>query len=411
MAPKTQNQTGPDKAELDAVVAGHICLDITPAIGPGARTVAELFRPGKLIHVGAVTVSTGGTVSNTGLPLRRLGMNVQLMGKCGQDAFGRAILERIRAEAPGAEAGMQVVPGEHSSYTVVVAPPGIDRMFLHCPGANDTFSSRDVDLAAVRRARLFHFGYPPLMARTFADGGAELVRILQAARSAGATVSLDMALPDPASPAGKADWAAILAAALPFVDVFTPSVEELTFMFRRPTFDLLAQKAGQGEVVDHIDGDLLTGLGERCLQAGAAVVLVKCGKLGIYIRTAGRGRLESLGRARCGRIGNWTNRELFEPSYAVEKIISATGAGDCAIAGFLAAFLRGLDVDDALRYACAVGAQNLQAADSISGVQTWDQTASQVAARPPKNPVDICLDRWRYDDSADHYISPRDGSA
>jgi sugar/nucleoside kinase (ribokinase family) len=396
---------------LDAVVAGLVCLDITPDIPAGAKTIGELFRPGALIHVGGVTVSTGGPVSNTGFPLRRLGMNVKLMGKCGDDAFGRAIIELIKAEAPGAEAGMRIVPGENSSYTVVINPPGIDRIFLHCPGANDTFGAEDIDEQFVARARLFHFGYPPLMARTYANGGAELTAILRSARSAGATTSLDLAYPDPASPAGKADWASILAAALAHADLFTPSVEELTFMLRREKFDELAQRAGQGELLAHIDGDLLCDLGERCLEAGAAVVLIKCGYVGLYVRTAGRDRLAALGRAPCGDIDRWANRELLEPSYAVGRIVSATGAGDCAIAGFLAAFLHGLDVDDALRYACAVGAQNLRAADSISGVRTWEQTARQVGSRPAKNDVAIDLDGWRHDEAADHYVGPSDAQA
>ena len=395
---------------IDAVVAGHICLDITPAISSPARTSAELFRPGTLVQVGPPTVSTGGPVSNTGFPLRRLGMNVELMGKVGDDTFGRAIIECIRNEAPGAEAGMRVVAGEHSSYSVVVAPPNIDRIFLHCTGANDTFGAEDVDLNSVRRARLFHFGYPPLMARTYAAGGAELVKILRAARAAGATTSLDLAYPDPAGPAGKVDWAAILSAALGHVDIFTPSVEELTFMLRREAFERMSA-AADGDMLGAVDGELLGALGNRCLEAGAAIVMIKCGYLGIYCRTGGRGRLESMGRARCGEAAAWTNRELFEPSYEVERIVSACGAGDCAIAAFLAAFLRGLGPDDALRCACAVGAQNLAAADSISGVKTWEATMRQVASRPAKRQVGIPLDGWRWDEEARHYVGPRDGRA
>jgi hypothetical protein len=34
--------------QVDAVVAGHICLDVTPRMFTGGRTVAEVFRPGKL---------------------------------------------------------------------------------------------------------------------------------------------------------------------------------------------------------------------------------------------------------------------------------------------------------------------------------------------------------------------------
>jgi sugar/nucleoside kinase (ribokinase family) len=398
--------------QVDCVVAGHICLDITPQMPAGGTSVSEVFRPGKLINVGPATVFTGGTVSNTGLPLRRLGVNVHLMGKCGDDMIGRLLVDCLRREAPGAERGMQVVPGENTSYTVVINPPGIDRMFLHCPGANDTFAAADIDLSAVAKAGLFHFGYPPLLARMYADAGAELAGVFRNVRATGATTSLDMACPDPASPAGKADWSAILSATLPLVDIFTPSVEELTFMLRRRTFDhlVVAQAAGK-ELLGEIDGELLCELGEKCLELGAAIVLIKCGYLGLYVRTAGRGRLEHIGRAKPGKVAAWANRELLEPSYRVEHIVSTTGAGDCAIAGFLAAYLRGADLDDALRLACAVGAQNVTAADTVSGVRNWEQTVQQVAARPPRNDVTIPLPRWRYDSSAEHYVGPRDGKA
>jgi sugar/nucleoside kinase (ribokinase family) len=395
---------------LDAVVAGHICVDVTPTFLAGGTSVAEVFRPGALIQVGSATVSTGGPVSNTGFPLRRMGSTVQLMGKCGDDMFGQALLERIGSEAPGAEQGMQVTPGEETSYTVVVNPPGIDRIFLHCPGANDTFGADDIDVDTVGRSRLFHFGYPPLMARTYADGGAELEGIFRSARGTGATTSLDMAYPDPAGPAGQVDWPAILQRTLPHVDIFTPSVEELTLMIRRPVFDKLTAQAGGDEMLTLIDGGLLAELADECLACGAAIVLIKCGYLGLYVRTAGADRLADTGRAGPADLDDWANRELLEPSYRVEQIVSATGAGDCAIAAFLTGVLRGCSLADTLRCACCVGGQNLSAADSISGVRSWDQTLAQVGDRPEKIDVDIDLPGWRMDDDQQHLVGPRDRS-
>ena len=394
---------------IDVVVAGHLCLDISPEFLSGGKTVGEVFRPGSLLNVGAATVSTGGPVSNTGLPLIRLGLNVKLMGKCGDDAFGDLVLKTIRAKAPGCEAGMAVVAGEKTSYTVVLSPPGFDRMFLHCPGSNDTFGSEDVDLEVVAGARLFHFGYPPLMARTYADGGAELVKIFQGARRAGATTSLDLVFTDPASAAGKVDWAGVLAKALPYVDIFTPSIEELLFMLRREVFDDLAGRATGGDILPLIDGDLLSELGSQSLDAGAAVALIKCGYHGMYVRTAGADRLEKMGRAKPGDLNGWSCRELFTPAYVVEKVVSAAGAGDCAIAGFLTAFLRGCRLDEAMRVGAAVGAQNVTAVDTTSGVKTWEKTLADVRSRPPRRQVTIPLPQSRYDPGAEQYTGPGDG--
>ena len=68
------------------MVAGHICLDITPRISPSLKGgFAENFIPGKLINVEDMVLSTGGAVSNTGLAMAKLGADVMLSGKVGSD--------------------------------------------------------------------------------------------------------------------------------------------------------------------------------------------------------------------------------------------------------------------------------------------------------------------------------------
>jgi hypothetical protein len=56
--------------DIDAIVAGHVCLDIIPGFNPDHHyTRDEVFTPGKLGEVGKVAVCTGGPVSNTGIGL------------------------------------------------------------------------------------------------------------------------------------------------------------------------------------------------------------------------------------------------------------------------------------------------------------------------------------------------------
>ena len=373
--------------DIDAVAAGHICVDIFPSFGRVSGTsVAEILRPGKLLQVGPAATSTGGPVSNVGLALRRLGLRVSLMGKCGQDPFGQMLLDMLRREAPGAEAGMSVVPAEGTSYSIVLALPGLDRIFFHCPGCNDTFGQRDVDLDIVRRARVFHFGYPPLMRRMYSDGGRELAAVMHSARQAGAVTSLDLALPDPDSPAGRADWPAILSRALPHTDIFMPSLEELLFMLRRDRFDELAGGAG---ILDAFTADDLRDLAAQGIQMGAQVVVIKCGHVGAFLRTA-----PAVGRAApvLARPAEWEDIEILEPTCRVEHIASTAGSGDSSIAGFLAAMLRGEAPSRCMAALTVVGAQNLSALDAVSGVRSWDQTLAQIEAGPRKNPVPERLD-------------------
>ena len=80
------------------IAAGHICLDITPVFpaGKAMRKVSEMLIPGKLVEMDAASVHTGGSVANTGLALKLLGGNVQLMGKIGRDSFGTMVQEILK---------------------------------------------------------------------------------------------------------------------------------------------------------------------------------------------------------------------------------------------------------------------------------------------------------------------------
>lgn len=79
------------------VVAGHICLDITPVfLSEKAQPLQEVLIPGKLVQMRDVNISTGGAVANTGLALRVLGADVRLMGKIGNENSEGLFLEDFK---------------------------------------------------------------------------------------------------------------------------------------------------------------------------------------------------------------------------------------------------------------------------------------------------------------------------
>jgi sugar/nucleoside kinase (ribokinase family) len=397
----------PESGKTDVVVAGHICLDVIPEFPPGlGDDLGRILAPGKLINVGNASASTGGPISNTGLALQRLGQKVVVMGKIGDDFFGKAIRDRL--EACGVHKGMSVVPGEGSSYTIVIAPPGIDRVFLHNPGTNDTFGYDDVNFDVVREGRLFHLGYPPLMKRLYENDGEQLVRIFRSVKELGVTTSLDMSLPDPSSPSGRIDWDSILREVLPYVDIFVPSAEETMFMLNKEKFFARKEKAGSRDVLDFFDFSDFSELAERLLSYGAKIVTQKSGYLGFYVRTAGPDVLEGIGIAKPSDLHNWSNRELFEPSFVVEHVASATGSGDSAIAGFLAAYLNGESIESSVKYACAVGAQNVQVLDSLSGIHSWEETTRQLQTPQKKRTLRFHVEGWQFDDVGQVWHGPAD---
>ena len=377
-------------------VGGHICLDIIPAFQPHpARSFGELLVPGKLLNVGAAVLGTGGAVSNTGLALHRLGMSVRLLGKVGDDALGGTILSILRrhAASPAEEErlldGMIVDPSVATSYTVVLNPPGIDRCFLHCPGANDAFRPSDVTPDRLGDAGLFHFGYPPLMKALYEDGGEGLATMFATLRSRGITTSLDMALPDPASPSGQVDWMSFLAKVLPQVDMFVPSLDELVYMLERDRFAPMTEASLRGVPLGGLGAEGVRALAEKALSLGTAVTMVKLGTLGAYLRvTSDEARLRACGRGGPAEPAAWRGAELHAPCFHAE-VAGTTGSGDCTIAGFLSGVVRGLGPAECLRWAVATGSASVERPDSVSGVPPSPVLASRLAAGWDRDPCDV----------------------
>jgi len=380
-APHDMTTSPRDVAQI--VVAGHVCLDVIPHLAG----IPDL-GPGGMMGVGPAALSTGGAVANVGLALHRLGVPVRLMGRIGDDLFGRAVLDLLRSVDPQLADGMIVVPGETTSYSVVINPPGVDRSFLHCPGANDTFGGADVRLDRLAGARILHFGYPPAMRRLYRDGGDELRALLVAARGCGLATSLDVCGTDPRGDAGRVDWERFLGRVLPVVDVFAPSLDELGFMLG-------------GDASGTVGLDRLRALAGRALAMGPAIVALKLGDQGLYARTsASAAAFERL----CGALAldpvAWLDREVLSPCFRAARVAGTTGSGDATIAGLLAGLLRGEDPVTVATGATAVGACSVEAPDATSGIPRWPDVAARVSAGWPRLPVApglMAAAAWRRD--------------
>lgn len=350
-----------------AIVAGHLCLDIIPdlsAFAPGQFDAS--FRPGRLTQCGPAVLTTGGAVSNTGIALHRLGIPTRLIARTGNDALGMTLRQCVEQQGAGLASGLITKAESTTSYSLVISPPGEDRRFLHNPGANDDFTVGDVDDDALSGADLIHFGYPPLMAKMYADSGCQLRQIFERAKTTGLTTSLDMAYPDPESSAGRADWLSILQNVLPYVDIFVPSFDEISYMLWKKT-DI------------PLSAPILAKTSKILLGMGAKMVLLKLGDRGLYLRVAPLAALKNMGRAFTADPGYLAEFNAWLPCYKV-NVAGTTGAGDVTVAGFLAALQRGLPPLDAMRSALAVGACCVEKADALSGIRGWDETRDRIAA-------------------------------
>jgi len=393
--------------EYDVMVAGHLCFDVIPRFpDTGPAAIGEILRPGKLVNVREAGMSTGGPVSNTGLALKRLGNRVCFSARVGDDDFGKLTVQYLARS--GSADGIRVVPGAASSYTVAIAPPNIDRIFLHNTGTNDSFGADDLDPEMIAKCRHFHFGYPPLMRRVYENEGAQLEKVFRMAKESGATTSCDMSLPDPASDSGKAPWSVILEKALPYVDIFLPSVEEAFYALEPERFVEMTGGGDEAEPIDLLAPEDYSRLAGRILAMGAKMTSLKAGHRGIYFRTQSKDTFGGMGEAKPGDADNWSRRELWCPSFRVPQLASATGSGDSAIAGFLTAFLKGLSVETALKCGNCLGWQNVQVLDAVSGIRTWDETMAILDDPPAVNDLLIDSPGWDWDGELAVWRGPGD---
>ena len=370
------------KKDLEIVAAGHTCLDLIPAftIEGEVEKMTDVLVPGKMINMGECVIAGGAPVTNAGVSIRRLGVKTELIGKVGNDDFGRLVLDWYEKNE-GHFKGIKMVDGESTSYTIAICIPGIDRFYLHHCGANDTFGYDDMDYNLVGRAKLMLFGYPPWMRKIYENTGAELTKILKKTKELGTTTALDLSLPDVDSYAGQVDWKAILTDWVPLSDIMVPSAEELFYFLYKDKFLEKRDKLGHKEtVLDQMTVKEISTMGRDLIRMGAAIAMIKCGSRGLYIYTAGQERLKKMGAAGCADLENWANRELWFPVYQEEKFVGALGSGDSAIAGFLSAFVWGHSIESCLRYANAAGSMNVTVPDGLSWNKGFDDLTRRIKA-------------------------------
>ena len=357
-----------------------------------ARRVEQMAQEGAgIMDVGAYSSRPGAADVSAKEEMERLRTALGVVRRLQPDAIVsvdtfRADMARMCVEEYGAAQGMIRSEGETTSYSVVLAIPGIDRIFLHHPGANHTFRAEDIPQKRLEEAALFHFGYPPLMRSMYENNGAELVKLMKRAKECGAATSLDFAAIDPDSQAGEADWKEILKQVIPYVDILVPSVEELCFMLDRERFESWQQRGAGGDITGILDMEKdVKPLADQCMELGAKILLIKCGAPGIYYQTADRETLLKAGQKIELDPGAWADQRGFEKSYVPDQVLSGTGAGDTCIGAFLTALLKGRSLKRSVQLAAAAGASCVAAYDALSGLKSFEELEQRIEAGWKKN--------------------------
>ena len=342
------------------VVAGSLVLDILPVF-PHAVTSDMLLAEGKVTECQGMRIYMGGEVGNTGLALHRLGEPVFLISKTGDDGAGFLIREMMKKE--GVPSLIMETEGISSTASIALAVPGRDKSTIHSRGASQTFVADDIQGDLLKEADWFHLGYPTSMKTLYDRNGEEFIRMLKKVKQYGLGISVDMSLPDINTDAGKTNWLPILEKALPYIDIFMPSIEEAVFLFMHRTYQEMAAQYRGRDMTEVLGEEFILTIADRALEMGTKAVLLKCGKRGMVLKTG----------EHCPWGEAWNGRELWCTPYKPEKIRSATGAGDTAIAGFLNSFKRGCTPEKALDMAAFTALRCLESYDTVSRIGTYQE--------------------------------------
>jgi len=365
--------------KYDAVFAGYICLDMIPRFEKGEEIPysLDMLKPGKLLETGKMDIVLGGAVPNTGLLMKHFGKKVFLNGLTGNDWIGR-IAEQCLA-GYGCSGGIVKTSEEGTAYSIVIALPGVDRIFLESPGCNRIFDIGHIHFDAIAETRLFHFGYPPLLRQFYLDGGIRLTKLYRQVHEMGVITSLDFSLPDAESESGKVDWITIMQKTLPFVDVFAPSLEEVIQIMMPEKYAELQSFSTHADFEDRVPLSLVRELGSRIIQTGVSILLIKMGKRGMYLRTGNISAVNEKSENELHLL-HWDNCEILCGAYHAEnaKIKNSSGAGDTAIAAFLTSVLNGDDPGTAVRYAAAAGRDSLYCGNIFDGMSTWEELTREI---------------------------------
>ncbi len=364
--------------KYDVVVAGYTCIDLTPKFRQGENSsITEIFKPGQLTEIEGITFLAGGVVPNTGMALKKFNAKVYMNGLIGKDSMGTALMEWLN-KYDYAE-GMKFTDDEETAFAIVLAPPGVDRIFLESPGCNKIFNFHHINYQAVSESKIFHFGYPALLQQFYKNGGSQLESMFAKVQESGTVTSLDFTVLDPNSEAGKLDWNKILSKVLPNVDICTPSVEEAMQMIMPDKYKKLLSESKGDDIVNKISNDDIREIGMKMISYGTKIVLIKAAHKGVYLFTtsisSNDDRLSSLLDTE-----KWSNCALKCNAYKVDEnlVKNSTGAGDTAIAGFLTAILKGFSPSVSLKYASLAGRNNLYCDNIYEELPTWLDMTKEV---------------------------------
>jgi sugar/nucleoside kinase (ribokinase family) len=285
---------------FDILVAG----EINPDLILSGNVIPEFGQVEKLVDSATLTVGSSSAIFACGAA--RLGLKVAFIGVCGDDVFGRFMLEEMRTRGVDIS-NVILLPDGHTGLSVILNR-GNDRAILTLSGLVSALKAEDVTDSLLHQTRHLH------VASYFLQTSLQsaLPDLFARARSIGLTTSLDTNW----DPSGQ--WRGFNEL-LRLTDIFLPNENEALALSGTSTLEAAVQ----------------------ILSQKSQIVVIKCG--------------------RDGALASQGDKTVHAPALPVQ-VVDTVGAGDSFDAGFLYGWLNGWTIEKSLRLGVACGSLSTQAA-------------------------------------------------
>lgn len=286
----------------------------------------------------------GGAPANYLAALAKMGSSTAMLGKVGQDTFGRLLQGTLR-QAGIETSGLIMSADCFTTLAFVTLDGSGERSFAFArkPGADTQLRYEEVDLSLINDCRVFHFGSLSL---THEPARTATQKCVAYAKEQGKIISFDPNYRaalwlDEASANAQMLWG------LHAADVVKISLEEVQFLF-------------------------------ACNEVRGAEILLKDYGVSVVFITLGKHGCYYAGKNGAGTV----------PNYTAVTTVDTTGAGDifggCAMHMLLAQYtapaaLSAVQLAQAARFACTAASLSTQRYGGISSVPTRSEVDSALS--------------------------------